>query len=70
MLRHAAAGARRRARAAAVRLIWGTFQFDGHIETLDEVLESFWAHGRPLRASLALSLVRPQIAPYAFRDTE
>jgi phage tail-like protein len=51
----------------AVRLVWGTFQFDGYLETLDEVLESFSPDGRPLRASLALSLVRPQIGPYAFR---
>ena len=51
----------------AVRLVWGTFQFDGYVETLEEVLESFSADGRPLRASLALSLARPQIAPYAFR---
>ena len=50
-----------------MRLVWGTFQFDGYVETLEEVLESFSADGRPLRASLALSLARPQIAPYAFR---
>lgn len=54
----------------AVRLVWGTFQFDGYLETLDEILESFSADGRPLRASLALSLVRPQIGPYAFRDAD
>ena len=54
----------------AVRLIWGTFQFDGYLETLDEILESFSADGRALRASLALSLVRPQIGPYAFRDAD
>jgi phage tail-like protein len=52
----------------AVRLVWGTFQFDGHVERLDEALEAFSADGRPLRASLALSLERAQIAPYAFRS--
>jgi phage tail-like protein len=51
----------------AVRVAWGTFQFDGHVETLEESLEAFSPDGRPLRASLALSLVRAQIAPYAFR---
>jgi hypothetical protein len=51
----------------AVRLTWGTFQFDGHVEALHEALEAFSADGRPLRATLALSLARPQIAPYAFR---
>jgi phage tail-like protein len=50
----------------AVRLAWGTFQFDGHVEALEETLEAFSPDGRPLRATLALSLVRAQIAPYAF----
>ena len=52
----------------AVRLAWGTFQFDGHVDVLEEALEAFSADGRPLRASLALSLGRAQIAPYAFRS--
>jgi phage tail-like protein len=50
----------------AVRLAWGTFQFDGHVEALEETLEAFSPDGRPLRATLALSLVRAQIVPYAF----
>ena len=50
----------------AVRLVWGTFQFDGHVEALEETLEAFSPDGRPLRATLALSLARAQIAPYAF----
>ena len=49
-----------------MRLAWGTFQFDGHVEALEETLEAFSPDGRPLRATLALSLVRAQIAPYAF----
>jgi hypothetical protein len=52
----------------AVRLAWGTFQFDGHVETLEESLDTFSADGRPLRAWLALTLARPEIAVYAFRD--
>jgi phage tail-like protein len=51
----------------AVRLAWGTFQFDGHVEAFEETLETFSPDGRPLRASLALSLARTEIAPYAFR---
>jgi hypothetical protein len=51
----------------AVRLAWGTFQFDGHVEALEEALEAFSPDGRPLRASLTLSLAREQIGPYAFR---
>jgi phage tail-like protein len=50
----------------AVRLAWGTFQFDGHVEALEETLEAFSPDGRPLRATLALSLARAEIAPYAF----
>ena len=50
----------------AVRLAWGTFQFDGHVEALEETLEAFSPDGRPLRATLALSLTRGQIGPYAF----
>jgi len=50
----------------AVRLVWGTFQFDGYVEVLEETLEAFSPEGRPLRATLALSLARAQIAPYAF----
>jgi phage tail-like protein len=50
----------------AVRLAWGTFQFDGHVEALEETLEAFSPDGRPLRATLALSLARGQIGPYAF----
>lgn len=53
-------------RRPAVRLAWGTFQFDGHVETLEETLEAFSPDGRPLRATLALSLARAQIGPYAF----
>jgi phage tail-like protein len=46
----------------AVRLAWGTFTFDGHVEALEESLERFAADGRPLRASLALSLAGPVVA--------
>jgi hypothetical protein len=46
--------------------VWGTFRFDGYVEALEETLEAFSPDGRPLRATLALSLARAQIAPYAF----
>src|SRR5215217_4740450 len=39
-----------------VRFIWGTFQFDGIMETLEESLEFFSPEGRPLRASVSLGL--------------
>ena len=39
-----------------VRFEWGTFQFDGTLDALDETLEFFSPDGRPLRASLSLLL--------------
>jgi len=52
----------------AVRLVWGTFQFDGHVESLEETIEEFSADGRPLRATVAVALARREIGPYAFRE--
>jgi phage tail-like protein len=49
-----------------VRLAWGTFRFDGFVETFEESLEEFSPDGRPLSASLALTLARDEIVPYAF----
>lgn len=49
----------------AVRFIWGSFQFDGMLESLEENLE-YWSHdGRPLRASLGLALSQQKIT-FAF----
>jgi len=45
----------------AVRFLWGTFQFDGIMESLEESLEFFSPEGRPLRASLTLSLTQQSI---------
>lgn len=45
----------------AVRFLWGTFQFDGIMELLEELLEFFSADGKPLRASLTLSLSQQKI---------
>ena len=42
----------------AVRLAWGTFQFGGHVEALEETLEAFSPDGRHLRATVALTLAR------------
>ena len=39
-----------------VRFVWGTFQFDGHVEALEERLDFFAPDGRALRAQLSLSL--------------
>jgi hypothetical protein len=39
-----------------VRFKWGSFLFDGIIESLDETLDLWSEDGRPLRATVALSL--------------
>ena len=51
----------------AVRFVWGTFQFDGFMESLEETLDLFSRDGRPLRASLRLAIAQDEIRPYAFR---
>jgi hypothetical protein len=48
-----------------VRFVWGSFQFDGIMESLEESLEFFSPEGVPLRASLTLSLSQ-QAIQFAF----
>jgi hypothetical protein len=50
----------------AVRFLWGTFLFDGIMESLEESLEFFSAEGRPLRASVSLSLTKQKITKFDF----
>lgn len=45
----------------AVRFLWGTFKFDGIMDSLEESLEFFSEDGRPLRASMTFSLSQQQI---------
>jgi len=52
-----------------VRFLWGSFQFDGVVESLEETLEFFSPEGEPLRASVALSLAQ-QDFQFAFRDLD
>jgi hypothetical protein len=49
----------------AVRFVWGSFQFDGIMEQLEETLEFWSADGRPLRASVSLGLSQQKIT-FAF----
>src|SRR4051812_2144130 len=44
-----------------VRFSWGTFLFDGMVEGLEESLEYFAPDGKPLRASVALTLSQQKI---------
>jgi hypothetical protein len=53
----------------AVRFIWGSFQFDGLMDSLEESLEFFSPQGRPLRASTSIALSQQRITKFAFRDT-
>lgn len=53
----------------AVRFIWGSFQFDGMMDSLEESLEFFSNDGRPLRASINLSLSQQRIQKFVIRPT-
>jgi Contractile injection system tube protein/LysM domain len=53
----------------AVRFLWGSFQFDGLMESLEESLEFFSDDGRPLRASMALTLSQQQIKAFTINKT-
>jgi hypothetical protein len=44
-----------------VRVIWGTFLFDGVMDSLDETLEFFSEDGKPLRARVAISISQQEI---------
>ena len=50
----------------AVRFLWGSFQFDGIMESLEESLEFFSPEGRPLRASITLNMSQQKITEFAF----
>ena len=53
----------------AVRFSWGSFEFDGLMESLEESLEFFSNDGRPLRASMALTLSQQQIKAFTINET-
>lgn len=44
-----------------LRFVWGSFQFDGIVESLEESLEFFSPEGRPLRASVGLTISQRKI---------
>ena len=54
----------------AVRFLWGSFQFDGIVESLEESLELFSPEGRPLRASVTLNLTQQKITAFVFRPVQ
>jgi hypothetical protein len=52
----------------AVRFVWGSFQFDGIMESLEETLEFWSPEGRPLRASMSIALSQQKITRVVPRD--
>ncbi|UZH44151.1 LysM peptidoglycan-binding domain-containing protein [Roseateles amylovorans] len=50
-----------------VRFQWGTFLFDGMVESLEESLEFFSPDGKPLRASISLTLSQQKILEAQFK---
>ena len=54
----------------ATRFLWGSFQFDGIVESMEESLEFFSPEGKPLRASVSISLTAQKITKFAFRKVE
>jgi hypothetical protein len=50
-----------------VRFLWGSFKFDGIMESMEESLEYFSAEGKPLRASVTINLTQQEIQ-FAFNQ--
>jgi hypothetical protein len=50
----------------ALRFAWGTFVFDGLMDSMEESLEFFSPDGRPLRASVSIALSQQRITKFAF----
>jgi hypothetical protein len=50
----------------AVRFLWGSFQFDGIMESMEESMDFFSPEGKPLRASVSFSLSQQKITAFAF----
>ena len=48
----------------AVKFVWGSFSFDGLVESLEESLEFFSEAGLPLRASMTLSISQQKIQAF------
>lgn len=46
-----------------VRFAWGSFFFDGTLDSLEQSFEYFSPDGRPLRAQVALTMSRQEIRP-------
>ncbi len=52
----------------ALRFAWGSFTFDGIVESMEETLELFSPEGRPIRASVTLAVSQQKITEFKFND--
>jgi hypothetical protein len=52
-----------------VRFSWGSFLFDGLIDSIEESIEFFSPEGKPLRASVSLGLSQQTILVADFGDS-
>jgi hypothetical protein len=52
-----------------VRFAWGSFVFDGLIDSIEETIEFFSPEGKPLRASIALGMSQQTILVANFGDS-
>lgn len=50
----------------ALRFLWGSFIFDGMVEGLEQTLEFFSPDGKPLRASISLTMSQQKILEAKF----
>ena len=48
----------------AVRFLWGTFHFDGIMDAVEETLDYWSPDGKPLRATISLSLSQQKIEAF------
>lgn len=46
-----------------LRFIWGSFLFEGVVDSINETLEFFSSDGRPLRATVSLAMSQQEIKP-------
>jgi hypothetical protein len=49
-----------------VRFLWGSFKFDGLVDSMEETLDFFSSDGKPLRAGVSLTLSQQRILRQEF----
>ena len=54
----------------AVRFVWGAFQFDGVVESVNETIDFFSAEGQALRSQLSVSMSQQEIPDDLLRGAD